>query len=122
MVSLVRAGWELDTQGYSHADLPLLSAAELGTQVQTARTTIERLYRTARVLVLLPLGALRPDGRLGRQGRRLHRLDDRQPRLGYARRRPVPASAAARPRRDKTAQLLLLITGTRTTHIEPESY
>lgn len=42
---LVAAGWELDTQGVSHADLIALSASELREQVAGARRTIERRYR-----------------------------------------------------------------------------
>ncbi len=42
--SLVAAGWELDTQGYSHADLPTLDAAELHYQVAQARATLQRTY------------------------------------------------------------------------------
>jgi peptidoglycan/xylan/chitin deacetylase (PgdA/CDA1 family) len=41
---LVRAGWELDTQGISHADLTTLDAAELHSQVAAARGTIQRRY------------------------------------------------------------------------------
>lgn len=41
---LVAAGWELDTQGISHADLTSLDAAELRAQVAGARGTIERRY------------------------------------------------------------------------------
>jgi peptidoglycan/xylan/chitin deacetylase (PgdA/CDA1 family) len=43
---LVRAGWELDTQGISHADLIALDASQLRYQVQTARQTLRRLYGT----------------------------------------------------------------------------
>jgi peptidoglycan/xylan/chitin deacetylase (PgdA/CDA1 family) len=42
---LVAAGWELDTQGISHADLIALSAAELREQVAGARKTIQRRFR-----------------------------------------------------------------------------
>ncbi len=42
---LVKAGWELDTQGISHADLTTLDAAALHAQVAAARGTIQRLYR-----------------------------------------------------------------------------
>jgi peptidoglycan/xylan/chitin deacetylase (PgdA/CDA1 family) len=42
--ALVAAGWELDTQGYSHADLTTLDASELHFQVADARATIRRLY------------------------------------------------------------------------------
>jgi peptidoglycan/xylan/chitin deacetylase (PgdA/CDA1 family) len=41
---LVAAGWELDTQGFSHADLVTLDGAELHYQVAVARTTIQRRY------------------------------------------------------------------------------
>jgi peptidoglycan/xylan/chitin deacetylase (PgdA/CDA1 family) len=41
---LVAAGWELDTQGVSHADLIALSATQLAEQVAGARRTIQRRY------------------------------------------------------------------------------
>ncbi len=41
---LVAAGWELDTQGISHADLITLDPAQLEYQVATARETLRRLY------------------------------------------------------------------------------
>jgi peptidoglycan/xylan/chitin deacetylase (PgdA/CDA1 family) len=41
---LVAAGWELDTQGYSHADLIAIDSSELAFQVATARRTIQRRY------------------------------------------------------------------------------
>lgn len=41
---LIAAGWELDTQGISHADLITLSATELREQVAGARETIEARY------------------------------------------------------------------------------
>jgi peptidoglycan/xylan/chitin deacetylase (PgdA/CDA1 family) len=41
---LVRAGWELDTQGYSHADLIRLSPSDLHFQVAVARARIRALY------------------------------------------------------------------------------
>jgi peptidoglycan/xylan/chitin deacetylase (PgdA/CDA1 family) len=41
---LVAAGWELDTQGYSHADLPALDASSLAQQVQLGARLIERRY------------------------------------------------------------------------------
>ena len=41
---LVAAGWELDTQGFSHADLVALGAAELHYQVAVARRTVQRRY------------------------------------------------------------------------------
>jgi peptidoglycan/xylan/chitin deacetylase (PgdA/CDA1 family) len=41
---LIKAGWELDTQGISHADLIALSATELREQVAGARKTIQRRF------------------------------------------------------------------------------
>jgi peptidoglycan/xylan/chitin deacetylase (PgdA/CDA1 family) len=41
---LVKAGWELDTQGISHADLIALDASELHYQVATARKILQRRY------------------------------------------------------------------------------
>ncbi len=41
---LVAAGWELDTQGFSHADLITLDPAELHYQVAVARGEVRRLY------------------------------------------------------------------------------
>jgi peptidoglycan/xylan/chitin deacetylase (PgdA/CDA1 family) len=41
---LVAAGWELDTQGFSHADLIAIDATQLAYQVATARSVIRRRY------------------------------------------------------------------------------
>jgi peptidoglycan/xylan/chitin deacetylase (PgdA/CDA1 family) len=41
---LLAAGWELDTQGISHADLIALDGAELHYQVATARQLLRRRY------------------------------------------------------------------------------
>jgi len=41
---LIAAGWELDTQGISHADLITLDAAELRHQVATAREQLRRRF------------------------------------------------------------------------------
>jgi peptidoglycan/xylan/chitin deacetylase (PgdA/CDA1 family) len=41
---LIDAGWELDTQGISHADLVALTPSELEDQVVTARKTLQREY------------------------------------------------------------------------------
>jgi peptidoglycan/xylan/chitin deacetylase (PgdA/CDA1 family) len=41
---LLAAGWELDTQGYSHADLVTLGAEALHYQVAVARTTLQQRY------------------------------------------------------------------------------
>jgi peptidoglycan/xylan/chitin deacetylase (PgdA/CDA1 family) len=42
---LVNAGWELDTQGVSHADLITLDAEQLREQVAGARHTIQQRYQ-----------------------------------------------------------------------------
>jgi peptidoglycan/xylan/chitin deacetylase (PgdA/CDA1 family) len=42
---LLAAGWELDTQGWSHADLITLDAAQLHYQVAVARQVLRRTYR-----------------------------------------------------------------------------
>jgi peptidoglycan/xylan/chitin deacetylase (PgdA/CDA1 family) len=41
---MVAAGWELDTQGFSHADLITLDAAQLHYQVAVSRETIRRRF------------------------------------------------------------------------------
>jgi peptidoglycan/xylan/chitin deacetylase (PgdA/CDA1 family) len=41
---LVSSGWELDTQGFSHADLITLDPSELHYQVAVARSEVQRLY------------------------------------------------------------------------------
>ncbi len=42
--ALVDSGWELDTQGISHADLVTLDASELHYQIVTARHILQRRY------------------------------------------------------------------------------
>jgi peptidoglycan/xylan/chitin deacetylase (PgdA/CDA1 family) len=44
---MVAAGWELDTQGFSHADLVALDAEQLHYQVAVARETLRRRYHVA---------------------------------------------------------------------------
>ena len=41
---LLAAGWELDTQGFSHADLIALDAQQLHYEVATARTVLQQRY------------------------------------------------------------------------------
>jgi peptidoglycan/xylan/chitin deacetylase (PgdA/CDA1 family) len=43
--ALIAAGWELDTQGMSHADLATASSGELQYQIVTARMMLRREYR-----------------------------------------------------------------------------
>lgn len=122
VVSLVRAGWELDTQGYSHADLPLLSAAELRFQILTARTTIERLYGTHAYWFCYPSG--RYDPTVVSEVKAAGYIGSTTVIPGWA----APGDDPYRLPRLRVlggttpAQLLSLIAGTRTTHIEPESY
>jgi len=54
--ALVRAGWELDTQGYNHADLITLDAGELHFQVADARRRIRALYHVAAEWFCYPSG------------------------------------------------------------------
>jgi peptidoglycan/xylan/chitin deacetylase (PgdA/CDA1 family) len=42
--SLLSAGWELNTQGISHADLITLNATQLREQIATSRQTLQRRY------------------------------------------------------------------------------
>jgi hypothetical protein len=74
--ALVAAGWELDTQGFSHADLIRLDASQLWVpgrgRPQGDPTPLPRPCQ----LVLLPLRPLQPHSDRGRQGRRLPRLND----------------------------------------------
>ncbi len=42
--ALIAAGWELDTQGLSHADLTALGPAQLSAEVVAARQTLRSLY------------------------------------------------------------------------------
>jgi peptidoglycan/xylan/chitin deacetylase (PgdA/CDA1 family) len=42
--AMVAAGWELDTQGFTHADLPTLGAARLTYEVAVSRQRIQRNF------------------------------------------------------------------------------
>jgi peptidoglycan/xylan/chitin deacetylase (PgdA/CDA1 family) len=53
---LIAAGWELDTQGYSHADLVTLDPTSLQFQVATARARIRRAYRVSADWFCYPSG------------------------------------------------------------------
>ena len=92
---LVAAGWELDTQGFSHADLITLDA-ELHYQVAIARAPCSSAM-ACRSTGSVPLRTLRRDRDRGGEGRRLHRIDDRRARLGTPR-RPLQAAPPARAR------------------------
>lgn len=53
---LVAAGWELDTQGFSHADLIAISPSELHYQVAVARREVQRRYHVATNWFCYPSG------------------------------------------------------------------
>lgn len=57
---LVAAGWELDTQGFSHADLPSLDPAALHYEVSVARAAIRRRYHVAASWFCYPSGLYDP--------------------------------------------------------------
>ncbi len=58
--ALVAAGWELDTQGYDHADLTELDPAQLRFQVAVTRARIRRLYGVAASWFCYPSGHYDP--------------------------------------------------------------
>jgi peptidoglycan/xylan/chitin deacetylase (PgdA/CDA1 family) len=58
--ALVAAGWELDTQGFSHADLTTLDAADLHYQVAVARGVIRALYHVRADWFCYPSGRYDP--------------------------------------------------------------
>jgi peptidoglycan/xylan/chitin deacetylase (PgdA/CDA1 family) len=53
---LLAAGWELDTQGYSHAELTSLSPSELHFQVAVARETLKHRYHVPVLWFCYPSG------------------------------------------------------------------
>ncbi len=57
---LVAAGWELDTQGISHADLITLSPAALHEQVAVARAQVQRRYHVPVNWFCYPSGHYNP--------------------------------------------------------------
>ena len=57
---LVEAGWELDTQGFTHADLPELDETRLDYEVAIARRTIQRLYHVRAAWFCYPSGRYDP--------------------------------------------------------------
>lgn len=58
--SLIRAGWELDTQGMSHADLITLGPAALRYQIATARRLLRRRFRVPVDWFAYPSGHYNP--------------------------------------------------------------
>lgn len=53
---LLHAGWELDTQGYSHADLPALDPARLAREVVLGARLIERRFGVRPLWFCYPSG------------------------------------------------------------------
>src|SRR5271155_3017964 len=53
---LLAAGWELDTQGFSHADLITLDASELHYQVAVARQVLQQRYHVPVTWFCYPSG------------------------------------------------------------------
>ncbi len=96
---LIAAGWELDTQGISHADLVALDATQLAYQVATARKLIQHRYGVPVNWFCYPSGHYDTTVIAAVQARRLHRLDHGRPRLGRPEQRPLSPPAPARPRR-----------------------
>ena len=80
--ALVCDGWELDTQGYSHADLPRRRRASCTSRSPSRSERIRALYHVHAGLVLLPLGPVRRGRDRSRRGGGIPRLDDRVTGLG----------------------------------------
>jgi peptidoglycan/xylan/chitin deacetylase (PgdA/CDA1 family) len=59
--ALVAAGWELDTQGFSHADLVELDPAQLRYQVIVARAVLRRRFHVPVDWFCYPSGDYDPD-------------------------------------------------------------
>jgi peptidoglycan/xylan/chitin deacetylase (PgdA/CDA1 family) len=57
---LIKAGWELDTQGISHADLVDLDARELRFEIDHARTVLRHRYRVPVSWFCYPSGQYDP--------------------------------------------------------------
>lgn len=58
--ALVAAGWELDTQGYNHADLTQLDARQLQFQIAGARSRIRRIFHVDASWFCFPSGRYNP--------------------------------------------------------------
>jgi peptidoglycan/xylan/chitin deacetylase (PgdA/CDA1 family) len=58
--ALVAAGWELDTQGWSHADLTAVGPSRLAFEIGVARRRIRRLYGVAANWFCYPSGRFNP--------------------------------------------------------------
>ena len=119
---LVAAGWELDTQGISHADLVALDPVRAPLPGRHRPRDHPAPVRRPGQLVLLSVGPLQRDRDRGRQVGRLHRLDDGDPGLGEPVQRSVPAAAAARARRHQPVRAALADRLDRSDAAPPSSY
>ncbi len=77
---LVDAGWELDTQGISHADLITLDAAQLKDQIVSARQILRRRYHVPVDWFCYPSGHYNATVIAAVRAGGLRRIDDRRPR------------------------------------------
>ncbi len=98
---MVSAGWELDTQGYNHADLITLDAQQLAFQVAESRKVIQARYHVPVNWFCYPSGhydetVIAEVRAAGYQG-----STTVVPGLGARRRRPLSHAPASRPRRDQ---------------------
>ena len=96
---LVAAGWELDTQGFSHADLVTLDAAALHYQVAVARETIRRRYGVPVNWFCYPSGHYDASVIAEVKAAGYAGSTTVVPGWAHRERRPVPAATAAGARR-----------------------
>ncbi len=80
--AMIDAGWELDTQGISHADLITLDAAGLHYQIDTARRMLRRRYHVPVNWFCYPSGHYDATVVAAVRAAGLPRLDHGRPRLG----------------------------------------
>ncbi len=122
VIGLVKAGWELDTQGFSHADLPALDTAQLRFQIATARRTIQRRFHVRVNWFCYPSG--RYDARVIAEVKAAGYLGSTSVIPGWAKPSDDPyrlprlrVLGGTSPR-----SLLTLIAGTRTASWQPATY
>ena len=101
---LLAAGWELDTQGISHADLITLDAEQLHYQVAVARQKLQQRYHVPVNWFCYPSGHYNPTVVAAVKAAGFVGLDDRGSRLGAPRRRSLPPAPSARARRHERAR------------------
>ena len=97
--ALVSDGWELDTQGFSHADLITLSPSALHFQVAVARTTIRDRYHVAAHWFCYPSGHYNATVIAAVKAAGFRGSTTVVPGVGEPARGSLPAPAARGPRR-----------------------